>query len=64
MGKNLELKKVIREVGKTMTTAAFQNGRLKGFNVRVHVPPPLRCYKCQRYGQTANVSKWHKDQIT
>ncbi|XP_035989752.1 uncharacterized protein LOC118561624 isoform X2 [Fundulus heteroclitus] len=27
------------------------------FNVRAYIPPPLRCYKCQRYGHTANVCK-------
>lgn len=27
------------------------------FSVRTFVPPPVRCFKCQRYGHTANVCK-------
>lgn len=27
------------------------------FPVRPYVPPPLRCYKCQRYGHVAAVCK-------
>ena len=31
--------------------------RYMSFNVRAYVPPPLRCFKCQRYGHTASVCK-------
>jgi len=27
------------------------------YNVRVYIPPPLRCFKCQRYGHVAAVCK-------
>lgn len=27
------------------------------FSVRAYVPPPFRCYECQRYGHTASVCK-------
>jgi len=33
------------------------------FNIREYVPPPLRCYKCQRYGHTANDAKGNRDVV-
>lgn len=27
------------------------------FNVREYVPPPIRCFRCQRYGQVAAICK-------
>lgn len=27
------------------------------YDVKVYIPPPLRCFKCQRYGHVANVCK-------
>lgn len=27
------------------------------YNVRVYIPPPLRCFTCQRYGHVAAVCK-------
>lgn len=43
----------------------FEEGNLPGkvfigymsYDVRVYIPPPLRCFKCQRYGHVAAICK-------